>query len=82
MKVRIEVECTPDEARAFFGLPEVAPAQAAALAKLQERLEEAMAAAAPEDLMKAWMPAGMKGMQTMQNMFWQTAGAKPDADNE
>ncbi|MFW5680430.1 MAG: DUF6489 family protein, partial [Pseudomonadota bacterium] len=30
MKVRIEVDCTPEEARAFLGLPEVRP--------LQERL--------------------------------------------
>ena len=27
MKVNIEVDCTPDEARRFLGLPDVAPMQ-------------------------------------------------------
>ena len=27
MKVNVEIDCTPEEARAFFGLPDVAPLQ-------------------------------------------------------
>ena len=82
MKVRVEIECTAEEARAFFGLPDVGPAQQAAMAGLQERLVEAMAASAPEDLMQAWMPSGTKGLEAMQNMFWAAAGGKPETKQD
>ena len=34
MKVTIEIDCTPDEARVFMGLPDVKPMQAAVMASL------------------------------------------------
>ena len=34
MKVTVEIDCTPDEARQFMGLPDVKPLQAAVMAKL------------------------------------------------
>ena len=34
MKVNIEIDCTPLEARQFFGLPDVQPMQAALLAEM------------------------------------------------
>ena len=52
------------------------------MAGLQERLVEAMAASAPEDLMQAWMPSGTKGLEAMQNMFWAAAGGKPDTKQD
>ena len=33
MKVTVEVECTPEEARQFLGLPDVVPMQQAAMKK-------------------------------------------------
>ena len=35
MKVTIEVDCTPLEAREFMGLPDVQPMQTAMMEKLQ-----------------------------------------------
>lgn len=55
MKITIEVDCTPDEARQFLGLPDVKPLQAAALARLEKRMAEAAEALAPDALMKAWL---------------------------
>lgn len=34
MKITIDVDCTPDEARRFLGLPDVAPMQEALMAQL------------------------------------------------
>lgn len=77
MKITIDVDCTPDEARAFFGLPDVKPMQEAALAAIQERLEAALAAQDVEALMKAWMPPGIAGIDNLQKAFWSAAsGAK------
>ena len=55
MKVTIEVDCTPDEARQFFGLPDVKPLQAAAMARLEKQLNEAASALAPEALLRTWL---------------------------
>jgi len=55
MKVSIDIDCTPEEARAFFGLPDLGPMQQEFVGTMQERLKSAMAAMDPEALMKAWM---------------------------
>ncbi len=56
MKITMEVDCTPEEARRFLGLPDVAPLQAAAMEQLQARVAEAASATSPEALLRAWMP--------------------------
>ena len=38
MTVTVEVNCSPEEARRFLGLPDVAPMQQAAMEKLQQRM--------------------------------------------
>ena len=37
MKFKVDVDCTPDEARAFFGLPDVKPLQETLLPEVEER---------------------------------------------
>lgn len=56
MKINVEIDCTPEEARRFFGLPDLRPMQDAVLAKLQRQMLDAVGAASPEALLKAWMP--------------------------
>ncbi len=58
MKVVIDIDCTPEEARAFFGLPDLGPLQKEMIAQLQERMKSAMGAMDPEAIVKAWMPGG------------------------
>ena len=38
MKVNVEIDCTPLEARQFFGLPDVQPMQTAVMEKLQQQM--------------------------------------------
>lgn len=80
MKIKIDIDCTPQEARSFFGLPDVAPMQEAIMADLQERLQQALNTTDPDVLMRTWLPAGMQGLEAMQKMFWNAAsgGAKKD----
>lgn len=56
MKFTINVDCTPEEARAFLGLPDVQPVQQAVMDKLQERMMAAIEEVSAENLMKTWMP--------------------------
>lgn len=75
MKISIDIDCTPEEARRFFGLPDVAPMQEAVMAEVQERILANLKAMDPETLMKTWMPGGIpggvQGWEQMQKAFWE-----------
>ena len=71
MKVKIDLECTPEEARTFFGLPDVQPMQEVMMQEMQDRLMLAMRGTDAETLLKTWMPAGVAGFEQMQKLFWQ-----------
>ena len=78
MKITIDIDCTPDEARAFLGLPDVAPLQAEMMKEMQERMMKTLAGMDPEKLMKTWMPSGAQTVEQMQRAFWeQFAGGGP-----
>ena len=77
MKIKIDIDCTPQEARAFLGLPDVASLQEALLTDMQSRMQEAVAGADLESLLKTWMPAGvqdgLQGWESVQKTFWARA---------
>ena len=73
MKVNVEVTCTPEEARAFFGLPDLGPMQQRVMGEIEERLRANLASMSPEAIFKTWIPASMQGveqMQQIQQAFW------------
>jgi hypothetical protein len=77
MKVKIEVECTPEEARAFLGLPDVTALNKTLTDEMQNRLKSNMAALQPEELMKNWLAFGGQAQeQFMKLMSAATGGAK------
>lgn len=84
MKIKIDIDCTPDEARTFFGLPDVKPMQESLMAELQERISANLAAMDPESLIKTWMPMSLQGFEQMQKAFWsQMAGmSKPSSGKD
>jgi hypothetical protein len=70
MKLTMNVECTPEEARAFFGLPDVQPMQDAVMQELQARMLANIRAMDPTNMMQTWMPVGMQNMNDFQKIFW------------
>lgn len=83
MKFTIDVDCTPEEARQFIGLPDVAPLQDRMMQELEERMREQMQNMDPETFIKTWMPATIQGWEDMQKMFWNQMGMNmPDADKK
>lgn len=70
MKITIDIDCTPQEARAFLGLPHIEPMQDVLVAQMQERLSSYLEALEPEQLMKLWLPGGMQGLADIQERFW------------
>lgn len=79
MKVTINIDCTPEEARQFLGLPDVAPLQAAMMKEMEARMKENMAGLDPETFFKTWMPATIQGFGDIQRMFWEQMGVTPPA---
>lgn len=80
MKVNIEVDCTPDEARRFLGLPDVAPMQQTVMAAMEKRLVDTIQATDSQKLLDQWLPLGMKGIEQWQSLWTnlaQTAAGLP-----
>ena len=76
MKVKLDIECTPEEARAFFGLPDVRPLQEALMPEVEERLRATLKAMDPEAMLKSWLPATLKGFEQLQEMFLNQMGGQ------
>ena len=70
MKIKIDVDCTPEEARTFLGLPDVGPMQDAMMTEIQKRLMANLDAMDPETMIRTWMPIGLQGLESLQKMFW------------
>ena len=69
MKVNIEIDCTPIEARQFFGFPDVAPMQMAVMDKLQQQMMSNIEKISPEALVQSWFSFDPKFAERMQDMF-------------
>ena len=76
MKITVDLDCTPEEARAFLGLPDVKPMQEALMRELQERLSASLTAMQPDEMLRTWLPANLKGYEQMMDAFLRMSGAK------
>ena len=79
MKVTIEVDCTPLEARQFMGLPDVQPIQAAAMAELEKRVRTEMERVSPEGLLRTWF---IEGPQNAEKLWKSLATVMTGATTE
>ena len=83
MKVHIELEMTPEEARSMMGLPDIAPLQKQMLEEMRTRMTKAMEAGDMDALMRAWTPlGGTEAFTQFQKFLWDSAsivarGGKP-----
>ncbi len=83
MKVTIEMDMTPQEARAFMGLPDVAPLQTKMLDDMQARMKAAFDAGDPDGMMKAWMPlGGADAFSKFQKLMWDSAAGMVKQDGK
>ena len=73
MKIKLDIDCTPEEARSFFGLPDVKPLQERMMEEVEQRMVHGLQAMDPADMIKTWMPATMQGFDQMQRFWSQVA---------
>jgi hypothetical protein len=74
MKVTVECDCTPAEARAFLGLPDVSPLNERMVQEVQNRFEANAAMMQPEELMKSWMSFGGQAQEQFFKLMSAAAG--------
>ena len=69
MKVTFNIDCTPAEARAFFGLPDLTPVHDLYLDKMKTTMTEGVTPADLEKLTRSWMPGISDGFEQWQKML-------------
>lgn len=69
MKCKIEIECTPVEARQFFGLPDVQPLQATIMAEVERKMLAELDRFSPETVLKSWLSLFPQTPEQIQDAF-------------
>ncbi len=77
MKITMNVDCTPEEARAFLGQPDLKPMQDELIQEMRKRFMAGIAAMDPAEMLRAWTPA-MTGLEQMQDFFAKMTSGRPD----
>lgn len=79
MKVNIEIECTPQEARSFMGLPDVDKANEAYLEQMSKAMKGVSNADQLQEYAKQLAPMGQMGMKFFQNLMENSASFNDSA---
>ena len=83
MRVTVNVDCSPEEARTFLGLPDVTGLNALMVDRVASQAEANFDAMDPTELMKSWMSfGGMMREQFLTAMTGAAMGATSAADDE
>jgi hypothetical protein len=69
MKVTVDVDCTPEEARRFLGLLDLSPVHAAYVEKMKSAVTDGPTPEMLSDMMKAWGPMNEAGMSMWKQML-------------
>lgn len=72
MKISVDIDCTPEEARRFMGLPDLSSIHEAYLSKMRSAIEQGITPDMIQSMIQAWSPMGEAGMnmwrQILDNM--------------
>nr|WP_298931762.1 DUF6489 family protein [uncultured Erythrobacter sp.] len=67
MKVNIEIDCTPEEARSFMGLPDVSEANSVYVDNITKAMKGVSNPAQMQEFAQALAPMGQVGLKMFQN---------------
>ena len=69
MKMTIEIDCSPQEARSFLGLPDVSALNDKLVEEMQKRMTANMAMLSPDELIKNWTAFGVGAQEQFRNLM-------------
>jgi hypothetical protein len=76
MKVNVEIECTPEEARRFLGLPDVSKANEAYVEAMTKAVQGVGSIEQLQEMAKQIAPMGEMGMKMFQQFLQGGMGGK------
>lgn len=85
MKINIEIDCSPEEARQFMGLPDVEKANKVYVDTIAQAMKGVSNVDQLQDYAKQLAPMGQLGLKVFQNFMEGAAknsGAKPTGDGD
>jgi 2-iminoacetate synthase ThiH len=77
MKMTIEVDCSPEEARRFLGLPDVSALNEHLVDEMKKRIDANMAMISPDELVKNWMSFGAGAQEQFRKLMEAGMGSAP-----
>lgn len=75
MKISFDIDCTPEEARTFFGLPDLQPLHDVYLDRMKTAMTEGTNAADWQRMMQNWAPGIAGGFEQWQKLMMAGLGA-------
>jgi hypothetical protein len=69
MKMTIEVDCSPEEARRFLGLPDVSGLNDHLVSEMSKRIDANISLLNPEEFMKNWMAVGAGAQEQFRKLM-------------
>jgi hypothetical protein len=75
MKISFDIDCTPEEARTFFGLPDLQPLHDVYLDRMKTAMTEGINAADWQRMMQNWAPGIAGSFEQWQKLMMAGLGA-------
>ncbi|MBT5332211.1 MAG: hypothetical protein HOL48_10575 [Porticoccaceae bacterium] len=83
MKVTVDIDLTPEEARTMLGLPDMQPMQESVMKRLEEKMLESLdEMSQPDYLFKRFFPVGMQGMEEFSRMTQEVMSKTMNSNKE
>ncbi|QIG54214.1 hypothetical protein G6N82_08685 [Altererythrobacter sp. BO-6] len=85
MKVNIEIDCTPEEARAFMGLPDVSKANSVYVDNITKAMKGVSSPDQLQELAQQLAPMGQMGLKMFQSFMeggMRGQGSKSRSDDD
>ena len=76
MKISVDIDCTPEEARRFLGLPDLTPVHEAYVERMAKLAGEGLTAESAAELMRSWGPMSEAGMALWRSMLEGMSGRR------
>jgi hypothetical protein len=76
MKISVDFDCTPEEARRLVGLPDLSPVHQAYVDRMQKAVAEGIAPEYFAEITKNWGPMSEAAMGTWRTMLEQMSGSR------
>ena len=76
MKVTVDVDCTPEEARRFLGLPDLTPVHQAYVERMTKAVTEGVTPESFTELARSWGPMSEAGLAMWRQMAENMTGKR------